>query len=193
MSFWISSLEKASPSHHSFISNPIPSFATLCFTAHPAYMWVAVEIMFMANWPCPNWVVPYRLWRFWISWVFTIWSDQGFRGCSIVMGCWSLVSPGLLADRVFSLACPGFALRASSFNSGPCVGVSSRCWHSLRCLLAVPLCSCCTCPSQSVKQVVQQFMGKLPRPEIARWNWIRFAKVWGMSFSEHETIYERYR
>ena len=160
------------------------------------YIWVAVEIMFMGNWPCPNWVVPYRLWRFWISWVFTIWSDQGFRGCSIVMGCWSLVSPGLLADCVFSLACPGFALRASSFNafnSGPCVGVSSRCWHSLRCLLAVPLCSCCTCPSQSVKQVVQQFMGKLPRPEIARWNWIRFVKVWGMSFSEHETIYERYR
>ena len=105
----------------------------------------------------------------------------------------SIVSPGLLADRVFSLACPGFALRASSFNSGPCVGVSSRCLHSLRCLLAVPLCSCCTCPSQSVKQVVQQFMGKLPRPEIARWNWIRFVKVWGMSFSEHETIYERYR
>ena len=74
--------------------------------------------MFMGNWPCPNWVVPYRLWRFWIPWVFTIWSDQGFRGCSIVMGCWSLVSPGLLADRVFSLACPGVALRASSFNSG---------------------------------------------------------------------------
>ena len=43
-----------------------------------------------------------------------------------------LVNPGLLADRVFSLACPGFALRASSFNSRPCVGVSSRCWHSLR-------------------------------------------------------------
>ena len=149
--------------------------------------------MFMGNWPCPNWVVPYRLWRFWIPWVFTIWSDQGFRGCSIVMGCWSLASPGLLADRVFSLACPGFALRASSFNSGLAwvfpAGAGIVC---VACLL-LTLCSCCTCPSQSVKQVVQQFMGKLPRPEIARWNWIRFVKVWGMSFSEHETIYERYR
>ena len=94
--------------------------------------WVAVKIMFMGNWPCPNWVVPYRLWRFWTSWVFTIWNDQGFRGCSIVVECWSLVNPGLLAGRVFSLACPGFALRANFFNSGPCVGVSSRFWHSLR-------------------------------------------------------------
>ena len=100
-------------------------------------IWVAVEIMFMGNWPCPNWVVPYRLWRFWISWVFTIWNDQGFRSRSIVMECWSLINPGLLADRVFSLACPGFALRATSFNSGPCVDVSSRCWHSWR----MPACS----------------------------------------------------
>ena len=99
--------------------------------------WVAVEIMFMGNWPCPNWVVPYRLWRFWISWVLTIWNDQGFRSRSIVMECWSLINPGLLADRVFSLACPGFALRATSFNSGPCVDVSSRCWHSWR----MPACS----------------------------------------------------
>ena len=93
--------------------------------------------MFMGNWPCPNWVVPYRLWRFWTSWVFTIWNDQGFRGCSIVVECWSLVNPGLLAGRVFSLACPGFALRANAFNSGLCVGVPSRCWHSLR----MPACS----------------------------------------------------
>ena len=64
-------------------------------------------------------------------------NDQGFRGCSIVMECWSLINPGLLADRVFFLACPGFALRATSFNSGPCAGVSSRCWHSLR----MPACS----------------------------------------------------
>ena len=101
------------------------------------HIWVAVEIMFMGNWPCPNWVVPYRLWRFWISWVFTIWNDQGFRSRSIVMECWSLINPGLLADRVFSLACPGVALRAASFNSGPCVDVSSRCWHSWR----MPACS----------------------------------------------------
>ena len=93
--------------------------------------------MFMGNWPCPNWVVPYRLWRFWTSWVFTIWNDQGFRGCSIVVERWSLVNPGLLAGCVFSLACPGFALRANSFNSGPCMGVSSRCWHSL----GMPACS----------------------------------------------------
>ena len=32
---------------------------------------------------------------------------------------WSLVNPGLLADRAFSLPCPGFALRVGSFNSGP--------------------------------------------------------------------------
>ena len=42
-------------------------------------------------------------------------NDQGFRGCSIVMECWSLINPGLLGDRVFFLACPGFALRATSF------------------------------------------------------------------------------
>ena len=150
--------------------------------------------MFMGNWPCPNWVVPYRLWRFWTSWVFTVWNDQGFRGCSIVVECWSLVNPGLLAGRVFSLACPGFALRANSFNSGPCVGVSSRCWHSLRMpacssfvlLLYLPIQKCET--GETFNNSWVNFLGPKLQDEIES----GLSKC-GASFSEHETIYERYR
>ena len=137
-----------------------------CIYPSPGWAWTNTLIIWMRSWhelvmskllSGPRSVV-----KAWIPWVFTIWNDQGFKCCSIVMECWSLVKPGLLADRVLSLACP--------------------------------LCSCCTCPSKvRNKWNIQQFMGKLPRPEIARWNWIRFVKVWGTPFSERETIYERYR
>ena len=88
------------------------------------YIWVAVEIMFMGNWPCPNWVVPYRLWRFWISWVFMSfhylkWSrfqrlfhcDGVLISCEPWVACWPCVFSSL----------SWFCLRASSFNSGPCM------------------------------------------------------------------------
>ena len=44
-------------------------FALARSSAHSevAITWVAVEIVVMGNWPCPNWVVPNRLWRFLIS------------------------------------------------------------------------------------------------------------------------------
>lgn len=64
-------------------------------------IWVAVETMFMENWPCSNWVVPYQLWTFWTAWVFAIWNDQGFRGC----GC-SIVNGALTSCQAWAACWP---------------------------------------------------------------------------------------
>lgn len=98
-------------------------------------------------------------------------------------------------DRVLSLACPGFALRARSFNLGPCIiGVSSRCWHSLR----MPACSSFVllprlpiqkCETGDAFNSSWNSRASFLDPKLQDNYGTRFVKVWGMPFSEHATIY----
>jgi len=89
---------------------------------------------------------------------------------------WSLVNPGLLADRWFCFAGWFFQLRP---------GVPGMCWQSER----TPACSSFALPSKSVKQVKHSTInGQTSSARNCKYEIESGLSKCG-SFSEHETIW----
>ena len=137
--------------------------------------------MFMGSWPCPNWVVPYPLWRIFLSFHDLKWSrfqtlfhcDGALVSCQPWVACWPCVFSAL---SWFCFAGWFFQLRP---------GVPSTCWQSER----TPACSSFALPSKSVKQVKHSTIdAQTSSARNCKYEIESSLSKCG-SFNEHETIW----